>query len=506
MGIIQNQGTKSSIYIFIGFGIGAINMLILFPYFLNTEEIGLTRAILDTGLTLATLCTFGTIPIINKFGPYYQNYLSIKKNDLPLVTLTIGLLGFALLLSIGLYNKEFILRKLGKSPSLVEHFNVIYPFTLLFILFIWMEAFSWTIKKTVVSNFAKETLVRIINSALILIYGIGLIQFNTFIILFSLTYLIPVIVLGITLVNSGKWSFNIISLSSVTKKLKGRIINFSLFLFAGQFFNVLAKTNDTFLIVVLKGLSDAGIFTIAVYLATIIEIPQRSILSISVPILSESWRTKNYKNISDIYSKSVSNLMLISCFLYGIILLNMNNLIAFMNLVGQKNDSNFAPLFSLFLILGLAKLIDMSTGMNGAIIGTSNYWKFDFISNLIFIILSIPLNFILIKKFGLIGLAISNLGTLFIFNLIRFLFLYKKFNFQPYKFKHLVLMLSFGTLLFLLNLLPEFDNFILDGSIRSVLFLVTFYFIVYWIKPAPELTNMFFDFLEKRNIKILKRF
>ena len=77
MGIIQKQGSKSSIYIFIGFIIGAFNMLVLYPYFLNTEQIGLTRAILDTGLTLATLCTFGTIPIINKFGPYYQNYLSM---------------------------------------------------------------------------------------------------------------------------------------------------------------------------------------------------------------------------------------------------------------------------------------------------------------------------------------------------------------------------------------------------------------------------------------------
>lgn len=506
MGIIQNQGTKSSIYIFIGFVIGAFNMLLLFPYFLNTEEIGLTRAILDTGLTLATLCTFGTIPIINKFGPYYQNYLSIKKNDLPLITLTIGLIGFGLLFFVGLYNKEFILKKLGKSPSLVEHFNVIYPFTLLFIVFIWMEAFSWTIKKTVVTNFAKETLVRLINSALILMYGIGLIQFNSFIILFSLTYLIPVIVLGVTLVKSGTWSFNIVSFSTVTRKLKGRIINFSLFLFAGQFFNVLAKTNDTFLIVGLKGLSDAGIFTIAVYLATIIEIPQRSILSISVPILSESWRTKNYKNINDIYSKSVSNLMLIACFLYGIILLNMNNLIEFMNWVGHKNDSNFSPLFGLFLILGLAKLIDMSTGMNGAIIGTSNFWKFDFISNLIFIILSIPLNYILIKKFGLTGLAISNLGTLLIFNLIRYLFLYKKFHFQPYQLKHLLLLTTFGAVLFLLNLLPQLDNFILDGIFRSVLFLILFYRIVYWIKPAPELTNMWFDFLEKKNIKFLKRF
>jgi len=506
MGIIQKQGSKSSIYIFIGFIIGAFNMLVLYPYFLSTEQIGLTRAILDTGLTLATLCTFGTIPIINKFGPYYQNYLSVKKNDLPMITFIIGLIGFSLLLLVGFYNKEFILRKLGKSPSLVEHFNVIYPFTLLFIVFTWMEAFSWTIKKTVVTNFIKETLVRILNSALIVLYGLGILNFKTFIVLFSFTYLLPVIILGITLIQSGEWRFNLVSISSVTKRLKGRIINFSLFLFAGQFFNILAKTNDTFLIVGLKGLSDAGIFTIAVYLATIIEIPQRSILSISVPILSESWRVKNLKNINDIYTKSVSNLMLIACFLYGLILLNMSNLIEFMNLVSHKNASNFAPLFNLFLILGLGKLIDMSTGMNGAIIGTSNYWKFDFISNLVFITTAIPLNFLLIKHFGLTGLAISNLGTLFIFNLIRYLFLYYKFKFQPYQIKHLLLLMAFSCLLFLINQIPHLNHFVLDGVTRSIIYIVVFYAMVYIIKPAPELTNMFFDFLEKKNIKILKRF
>jgi len=506
MGIIQKQGSKSSVYIFIGFIIGAFNMLVLFPYFLNTEQIGLTRAILDTGLTLAALCTFGTIPIINKFGPYYQNYLPLKKNDLPMITFVIGIIGFAMLLLIGFYNKEFIIRKLGKSPALAAHFDVIYPFTLLFMVFSWMEAFAWTIKKTVITNFIKETLVRILNSALILLYGLGYVNFKIFILLFSFTYLLPVLILGITLVKSGEWRFNFISFSSVTKRLKGRIVNFSLFLFAGQFFNILAKTNDTFLIVGLKGLSDAGIFTIAVYLATIIEIPQRSILSISVPILSESWRVKNYKNINDIYAKSVANLMLLACFLYGLLLLNMSNLIDFMNLVSHKNASNFEPLFNLFLILGFGKLIDMSTGMNGAIIGTSNYWKFDFISNLVFITTAIPLNFILIKHFGLTGLAFSNLGTLFIFNLIRYLFLYKKFNFQPYQLKHLLLLLCFGTMLYLINLIPHLQGFVMDGIVRSIVYIVVFYLMVYLIKPAPELTNMFFDFLEKKNIKILKRF
>jgi O-antigen/teichoic acid export membrane protein len=184
----------------------------------------------------------------------------------------------------------------------------------------------------------------------------------------------------------------------------------------------------------------------------------------------------------------------------------MSNLIEFMNLISHRNASNYAPLFNLFLILGFGKLIDMSTGMNGAIIGTSNYWKFDFISNLILIVTAIPLNYLLIKHFGLNGLAISNLGTLFIFNLIRYLFLYYKFKFQPYQLKHLLLLITFGAILFLTNLIPPLNHFVGDTIIRSLIYVVLFYSMVYFINPAPELTNMLFDFLEKKGIGFLKRF
>ena len=70
----------------------------------------------------------------------------------------------------------------------------------------------------------------------------------------------------------------------------------------------------------------------------------------------------------------------------------------------------------------------------------------------------------------------------------------------------MVLLISFGTMLFLISLIPHVDHFVLDGVMRSIIYIVVFYVMVYWIKPAPELTNMFFDFLEKKNIKLLKRF
>ena len=67
MGIIQKQGIKSSIFIMIGFVIGAVNLLVLFPMFFSKNDQGLVRAMIDIGATLSVFCTLGTLPVVYKF-------------------------------------------------------------------------------------------------------------------------------------------------------------------------------------------------------------------------------------------------------------------------------------------------------------------------------------------------------------------------------------------------------------------------------------------------------
>ena len=52
---IQKQSIKSFLVIGIGFVLGALNLLILFPRILSKEQIGLTRLIMDLGLVLDEL-------------------------------------------------------------------------------------------------------------------------------------------------------------------------------------------------------------------------------------------------------------------------------------------------------------------------------------------------------------------------------------------------------------------------------------------------------------------
>ena len=497
MGIIQKQGVKSSFYIMLGFVIGAINLLVLFPLFFTKNDQGLVRAIIDIGATLSVFCTLGTLPVVYKFYPFYNQYLGPQKNELPFITLLLNLMGFGLLLIIGWHEKDFIIRKLGKSPSLAQYFNYVYPYTFFLLLFYWLEAFAWGLRKGVYTNFLRETAIRILTTILIVAFGFHWITLPQFIVLFSFIYAVPVVLLFINLIQSKQWSIRAFTISSVTRRLKGKMISFALFVFAGQFFNLLARTNDTIMIVTLRSLSDASIFAIATYVSAILEIPQRSLNSISIPVLAQSWKDKDFANIKHIYHKSVSNLLVIGLMLFGLIWLNIENLVAFLNWVSHKQSGGYDAISKLIFILGIAKLIDLATGVNGQILGTSNYWKFDFFTNLFYILLSIPLNYYLILNYSLEGLAYSNLIALTLYNSIRFTFLYKKFDLQPYTFKHGLFLLASIGLMLGIHQLPMASNFAINIAIQSVSFGIGFYLLTQWINPAPEILAIVRNFFLK---------
>ena len=505
MGIIQKQGMKSSLFIMIGFVIGAFNLLVLFPLFFSKSDQGLVRAMIDIGATLSIFCTLGTLPVVYKFYPFYNQYLGPKKNELPFITLMVNLIGFGLLLFIGWQEKDFIIRKLGKSPDLAVYFNYVYPYTFLFLLFLWLEGFAMGLRKGVITNFLKETVIRILTTLLILAFGFKFITLPTFITLFSGIYLIPVLILLATLIQTKEWSLRNFKISSVTRRLRGRMINFALFVFAGQFFNLLARTNDTFLIFGLRGLSDTGIFAIATYVSAILEIPQRSLNSITIPVLAESWKNKDMANIKHIYHKSVSNLLAIGLLLFGLIWLNIGNLVAFLNWISHKQGGGYDALTKLIFILGLAKLIDLGTGVNSQIIGTSNYWKFDFFTNLSYIIISLPLNYYLIKNYGLEGLAFSNLVALTLYNSVRFGFLNIKFKLQPYTWRHGLFLITSIALMLLVHLLPTVNNIVLNILIQSFTFGIAFYGLAFWINPAPEVLKMFNSLFKNNWFNLFKK-
>ena len=195
-------------------------------------------------------------------------------------------------------------------------------------------------------------------------------------------------------------------------------------------------------------------------------------------------------NITNIYSKSVSNLLVVGLAMFGLIWLNVHNLSYFLTHVMSKGNQDWSMIEPVVFILGIAKVIDLGTGVNGSIIATSNLWRFDFFTNVFYTILSIPLNYFLIKYFDLPGLAISNLTALILFNSVRYWFLYHKYDLQPYNFNHLKLVLVTTAIYLLIFFIPRMTNIYLDTVMRTGIFSSLFLVAIYKINVAPDIINM----------------
>lgn len=428
MSAIRKQSIQSSIIVYFGFLVGAFNV-----YFYSrngsftTDQFGLTRLFIDFAQNIFAFASLGTIPVLYKFFPYYKDNLSDKKNDLLTWVLVASVIGFILVTLTGIVFEPYVVRKFGeRSPLFLDFYYLIYPFSLGYLFFAVLEGYSWALQKTVVTNALKETVIRIITTAFILLYYFKLINFTQFMYLFSVLYLIIAGILVIYLWRINKFNITF-TVSRVTKRFVKKMIGLQFFVFGGICLNAVAITISGILIASKMGLTATAVYSLAAYVANLIEIPQRSITSISTGVLSRAWKDKNYGHINYIYHRSSINMLLLSLFVFGNVWLNVAHGISILNIQNQ-----YAAGLGVVFVLGIAKIIDAGTGVNSVIIVTSTFWKFEFYSGLILLSLRIPLAYILIQRYGIIGPAYAELISQIVYNFIRFEFLRRRFKMQPF--------------------------------------------------------------------------
>lgn len=487
MATIRKQSIYSSIYIYAGFAIGAFNVLFLFPKFFTPEEFGLTRILMDIALIFSMVCTAGTVPVALKFYPFYKHYLQKEKNDLITLVLTIGLLMCLLLWISFPFFEPFALKKfVARSPILVHHMKLVIPLTISLVALSMLEAFAWIIGKAIVANFLKEFLFRIVVLITILAWTAGMIKdYNLFIGIYAYLYFIPVVILSWIIVRSGTFLL-VFKKSNVTHKLSSTMVRFGGAYFLGNILNVVAKTNDTIIIASQSagGLADAAIFTIATYLITVMDVPQRSMVSAAIPEIAQAWKDKDMAKLDRLYKKTALNLLVIASGIMGVVVLNIP---AFIHILGPA----YAGMFALMLILGLSKLIDLGTGMNAHILQLSRHWRIDLFSNMFFVIISIVLNYFLTRSYGIMGTAIGSLIAVIIFNFIRFYYIKKIYALQPFSWRNGVTLLLAVLLTAALHLLQLHDCIWINLALKSVLFIITFGYIIIRFDISPEITELY---------------
>ena len=432
MSTIRRQSIISSIVIYLGFVLGFVNTY-LFARGFSEAQYGLTGAFIAIANVMFSFANLGMMAYISKFYPYYKQHTPPGKNDLVSIALLTSFVGFILVMISGFVFKDLVIQKYGtNSPDLVKYYYWLFPFGFGLTLYSLLEVFTWQLGKSVLTNFLREILFRLFTTALILLFFIGAIkQFDLFIKLYALTYIALALTLFFYLVATRKWVFTF-SISKVTRKFFKKIVALVGFVWAGGLVFNTAQMIDTIIIaaVIPDGLKFAGIYTLAQNVSSLVQAPQRAIVAASIGALSEAWKRKDYSKINTIYGRSSINQLLFATGMFLLIWMNFTD-----GVITFQLKKGYLDARDVFLYIGLMRVIDLGTGVNSQIIGTSTYWRFEFLTGVILLAMALPLNYILAKEYGVIGPAISNLVAFTIYNVIRYIFLLKKFDMQPFTAK-----------------------------------------------------------------------
>lgn len=492
MGVVIRQGFKSLIAQYIGIVIGYVNIIFLFPLCLPLEQIGLTRFILEMGLFLAFFAQIGVPNAVNKFYPYFRDQ---AKNDNGFQFL----ISFVPLIGILLFSLIFILFKplfidffITNSPLVIDYFWYFIPFTFIYVYLNVTEQYCTTQYRIVVPKLIRDVFLRLISTVLLLMKYYNLIDFDQFMQLLTLFYFVGLLIniyyikylFGINL----KPDFTLLK----DAKLKKEILYFLGFIIIAGIGSTIVNKIDNIMISGLINLSSFSIYSTALFIATVIEMPYRSISQISAPIVADAMKARDMEKVEEIYKKSSINQSLIGVFIFLGIWINADSIFSMM-----PNGEVFKEGKYVILFIGLSKIFDLLTGVNSSILTNSKYYYFGLYFMFLLAGIAIALNYLLIPIYGIVGVGIATAISILIYSTCITAFVKAREKIHPFS-KQTIVLLIVGLACFLLNLsIPKIDILIVDIIVRSSLVLGIYSLSNYFLKTSEEMNYTVISLFKK---------
>lgn len=486
MGIIENQGIKGTVYSYIGVVIGFVTVGILMPNFLSLEENGVLEMLVTWSMVFATLATLGINSVTNMLFPYFRDTSSHHKGYFTLLVFVI-LAGLAL--SIGLYlimRPAMIINNLDKSALLVNYIDLVIPLIIFTAIFLVVDIYYAVMYNAVKGIFLKELLQRVLILIIILFFYFKVFNFSGLVMAYVGALSLPGVLILMSLTRDGEFVFRS-PLPALNSAMVKNIASVAVFGIAVTFSNSLIQYVDRIMINNMMGLAETGIYGKVFFYGTLVVIPLRPLSKISAVVVAQAWKDNNAEEVKSIYYKSTIDQLIVGLLVFVGIWSNISNV--FHILPEQFSSGKFVVFF-----IGISNLFIMATGVSGAIISTSRHYRILSLFIIAFGLMVILTNLIFIKAFGIVGAALASAISALAYSIMRVLFLKRKYQMQPYSWKHL-LILGIGILTyFISSLIPDLFNennyyitLILDIVIRSSAILLVFIPLVYFFRLSPDL-------------------
>ncbi|RYZ99449.1 MAG: polysaccharide biosynthesis protein [Sphingobacteriaceae bacterium] len=489
MGIIQQQTIKGTIYSYLGVFIGFISINVIQPHALTTEQVGLNGILLSFSMLFSQFATLG-FSGTSRYFPYFRNEEK-KHHGYLFLYCVVALIGTAIFITaVCVFKEEIISSKAQKSSLFSQYYWFLIPLIIFTVFFNVFEMYARVLYNAASGRILTEFTKRLFILITILLIYFNLVDFNTFMILWLIANIIPTLLLTARLIRDKQFHLEP-NFKFLDKETRTKIIRICIFSLLTASSPVIVDNIDRYIINEKFGLSNTGIYTMALYFATIITLPARSLYSIATTVIAEAWKANDMGAIRSVYKKSSINQIITSTFLFIIIWANVDNIFHFL-----PPDYQSGKYVIFFIAIGY--LIDSSTGINGVIMSTSKYFRYDAMFYVLLIGVTVVCNLILVPIYGITGAAIATAITLFIFNLFRCLFILYVFKMHPFTFKSPYTVLI-GIVIYFLSvwIVPHIDNFIIDTIIRTAFITVVYWACIYYLKLSDDINRLLTGYVMK---------
>ncbi|WP_298902029.1 polysaccharide biosynthesis C-terminal domain-containing protein [uncultured Psychroserpens sp.] len=420
MGIVINQSFKNTITTYLGFGIGAINALFLYTNFITDDYYGLVAYILSAANIMMPLMAFGAHNTIVKFYSTFKTKNSLN-SFLTLMLLMPLVLSIPVAL-VGYLGYDAIADILSQKNEIVRGYLWYIYITALAMAY--FEVFYAWVKvqmQTVFGNFMKEVFHRVGAMTLLFLIYFDIITIDQFFTGIVSVYVIRAFVMMLYAFTKRLPVFRFNKIDKLSSILKYS----SLIIIAGSIATLILDLDKVMLNNFIEPISVVAHYSVAVFIATVIAVPQRAMHQILLPLTAKFLNENNKSELKDLYKRSSLTLYVVSGFIFLLIVLNISELYAII-------PPEFSGGLIVVFLISVAKLYDNLLGNNNAILFNSDYYRVVLLFGVILAILAIVLNLILIPRYGINGSALATFLAIVIYNTIKVYFVKQKFGMLPF--------------------------------------------------------------------------
>lgn len=492
MGIILRQSFKSTIITYLGVGIAYLNLILILPYCLEVEQIGVVRLVVEAAVFFALFFQLGAPYILIRYKP-----LAHKQNNQGILGVSsvfalAGMLLFALFFWV--FEEQIAAFYSERSQLFVDFMQYVLPLTLIIIGVNLVERYAHANKRIVVPNVFREVFIRIVLALMVLAFFLNFLSFELMLAGIVLSYVLQFFAL--------LWYGNRLepiklrpSKDLLSRKNLLEFGNYAGFITIGAVGGGLVGKLDVMMLGSLAGLTEVGIYSTMFYVTTVIEMPRRALTQISNPIIAEHIANDEMKEVESLYKKTSINQLIVGVLLFFLVWFNLDSLFTLM----PKGEVFQQGKWVVFII-GLTKIYDLATGINNQILLNSKFYRFSLVSMFVLSGIAIISNLMLIPIYGINGAAIATFISIFSFNTLLLIFIHRKFKIHPFSFRTFQLLLVGMAVFGLLFMLPELENPLLNICLRSVLLVVLFALPVYFLNISEDLNGLLRNILRRLGI------